>query len=233
MPKPEIRILSTGNLEEDLLESAAAGGVHIECIPFIQTVPVDNIDIHEEIENIFPLQTVVVFTSANAVEAVADRMEITPAWQVYCTSGASLQLAEKYFGKDSIAGKAEDAEGLADKIIADGIDEEIFFFCGNIRREVLPARLREEGIEVTEIIVYTTEIITKKVEGDFAAILFFSPSGVQGFFKKNKIAEKTVLFAIGKTTAEEIRKYSVNKIMISEFPSKEKLIEKVLEYFNP
>ena len=68
---------------------------------------------------------------------------------------------------------------------------------------------------------------------EYFGILFFSPSAVQSFFSKNKVADKTILFAIGNTTANEIKKYSTNKIIISDEPGKENLVTKMIEYFNP
>ena len=67
---------------------------------------------------------------------------------------------------------------------------------------------------------------------DYDAVVFFSPSAVEGFFKNNSLNDKTVLFAIGNTTAEEIKKYSGNKIVISDKPGKKEVIEKVIRFFK-
>ena len=81
--------------------------------------------------------------------------------------------------------------------------------------------------------MYQTIATPHKIDKEYFGILFFSPSAVQSFFSKNKVCEKTILFAIGNTTANEIKKYSTNKIIISDEPGKENLVTKMIEYFNP
>jgi uroporphyrinogen-III synthase len=85
---------------------------------------------------------------------------------------------------------------------------------------------------VEELIVYNTiekpQAVSKKYDG----ILFFSPSAVRSFFQKNKINAETILFAIGQTTARELRNYSNNTTVISEIPDTEKVIADVIKYFS-
>jgi uroporphyrinogen-III synthase len=110
--------------------------------------------------------------------------------------------------------------------------KQIVFFCGNQRRDLLPVQLKKNGIDVEELIVYKTiekpQTVSKKYDG----ILFFSPSGVRSFFSKNELKKQTIIFAIGKTTAEEVNIFSKNKTMISEYPDAEKLITSVIKYFS-
>jgi uncharacterized protein YlzI (FlbEa/FlbD family) len=40
------------------------------------------------------------------------------------------------------------------------------------------------------------------------------------------------LFAIGNTTATAIKLFTGNRIIVSEFPAKDQLVEKAIEYFN-
>jgi len=54
---------------------------------------------------------------------------------------------------------------------------------------------------------------------------------VRSFFKKNKSEEGTIFFAIGSTTAAEIRKNANNRIIISDEPSKERLVEMAIDFF--
>jgi uroporphyrinogen-III synthase len=55
---------------------------------------------------------------------------------------------------------------------------------------------------------------------------------VESFFSNNQLTKKTILFAIGNTTAKEIKKHSNNQIVISNEPGKENLARKMMEYFN-
>ena len=87
-------------------------------------------------------------------------------------------------------------------------------------------------MEVKEIIVYQTTAIQHRIQKTFEGILFFSPSGVESFFSSNQLTQKTILFAIGNTTAKEIKKYSNNQIVISDEPGKENLARRMMEFFN-
>jgi uroporphyrinogen-III synthase len=142
------------------------------------------------------------------------------------------QLVTSYFGEHAIAGTADNASGLADEIIENDEPEDVIFFCGNQRRGELPRKLREHNIAVNEIIVYETTAIEHVVEKVYNGILFFSPSAVESFFKKNKLPEQTVVFAIGDTTAASIHRYCSNKIMISDSPGKDELVEQAMVYFS-
>jgi uroporphyrinogen-III synthase len=55
---------------------------------------------------------------------------------------------------------------------------------------------------------------------------------VKSFFQENKLDQQVILFAIGSVTAEEIKKFSKNKIVISEVPDKRILLDSVAAYFE-
>jgi uroporphyrinogen-III synthase len=169
----------------------------------------------------------------NAVEAVADQIkEKKTNWKIYCIGTTTQQLVVNYFGQDAIAGTANDAAALAKLIIEDQPKGKLIFFCGDQRRDELPEILAQNSLEVKEIIVYQTTAIQHRIQKLYEGILFFSPSGVESFFSNNQLTKKTILFAIGNTTAKEIKKHSNNQIVISNEPGKENLARKMMEYFN-
>jgi uroporphyrinogen-III synthase len=225
-------ILITAEIEGPLIQQMKSNGFIVDIIPFIHTETTGTGKIQEQIANLLQLDAAVVFTSNNAVEAVSAFLQNKkPDWKVYCIGNTTKILIERLFGEASIAAIADDATSLAEKIIADKTINEIYFFCGDKRRNDLPALLKENSIIVNEIEVYTTTILQHTIEKDYDAILFFSPSAVNGFFENNAVNEKTVLFAIGNTTANEIKKFTNNTIVISNKPGKKDLIEKVAEFF--
>jgi uroporphyrinogen-III synthase len=230
----KIHILCTRNIDASLAEAAAKKNIVIDVLSFIATEPIETVEVQQEIENSFLLSTVVVFTSMNAVEAVAAFLQEQdrPDWRIYCIGNTTKQLAEKYFGEYSIAGFAEDATALAELIVEESEAAEAVFFCGNKRRDELPDILRSNEINVDEIVVYETFVVSHKIAAAYDGILFFSPSAVESFFANNKAAEKTIFFAIGKTTAATIRKYTANRILLSDEPGKENLVQKMMEYFQ-
>jgi uroporphyrinogen-III synthase len=184
------RILSTAPLDESVIELAAEQGVRIDSIPFISVEPIRTAEVAEEIEAALQLRTTVIFTSVNAVEAVAEIMQDQqPEWQIYCIGQKTKDLVEKYFGQDAIIGTADYGVQLADRIIEDELAEEVVFFCGSMRRPELPDMLFAAGILVTEVMVYETIPVTHQLKENYAAVLFYSPSAVNSFFEKNKLPE--------------------------------------------
>jgi uroporphyrinogen-III synthase len=228
-----IHILCTRPLNDTLTGEAKQAGIDIDELSFIETEPIQSIAVQQEIEQALLQTTTVVFTSMNAAEAVAFyQEEIQPTWEIYCIGTTTKKLVEKYFGKEKIAGTANDAASLAELIAADRFTDEVIFFCGDQRRDELPAILTSHDIEVNEIVVYQTIAVPHKIDKVYHGILFFSPSAVASFFQINKLPATTILFAIGNTTASEIKKYTNNTIIISDEPGKENLVSKMIEYFT-
>ena len=232
MPIHNPLLLITNNIEESLLQKIFAREFLVDVIPFIQTEILHTKVLQQQIENIVSLNETIIFTSANAVEAVIKYLQKKPEWKIYCIGNATRILVEDFFGKESIIAVADNGKALAKKIVADKLTNEVYFFCGDKRRDELPEILHQHNVKINEIVVYKTLIIHHTIEKNYDGILFFSPSAVEGFFKNNLINDESILFAIGNTTANEIKKYSKNKIVLSDKPGKENLIEKVIDYFS-
>lgn len=227
-------ILITATISAALINELIAKDLEVDIIPFIQTNAVRTEKIQLQVNPILSLNATIVFTSNNAVHAVAEYLQnLKPNWRIYCIGNTTKALAEAYFGKDSIVATANDGTALANKIIArQKPSEEVYFFCGDKRRDDLPALLKQNNFTVNEIEVYTTTILTHSVEKTYDGILFFSPSAVQGFFDSNALNDTTVLFAIGNTTGAAIKQYTGNRIVISDKPGKKELIGLVIDYFK-
>jgi uroporphyrinogen-III synthase len=233
MPENKIQILCTRPVNDSLLREALQKNIIVDIVPFIETEPIQSVQVQQEIELAFIQATTVIFTSMNAVEAVAAEAEgQDPNWNIYCIGNTTRQLVIEYFGEEKIQGTASSAGELAELIVEEGSAGEVIFFCGDQRRNELPDMLRANDIEVTEIVVYHTITIPKKVKKQYNGILFFSPSAVDSFFKLNKTDKQAILFAIGNTTANAIKKYAENKIIISKTPDKEHMIKEVVNYFG-
>jgi len=233
MQQNKIFILSTRPIDAPLINEAKHQNIEIDILSFIETVPIRSIEVQQEIENALLKSSAVVFTSMNAVEAVANELDgHQPDWRIYSIGNTTRQLVKKYFGEEAIAGSAESAAELAELIVEEDNSDDIFFFCGEQRRDELPDILRSNDIDVNEIVVYQTIQVKHKIEKTYHGILFFSPSAVQSFFSNNKISDKTILFAIGNTTATEIKKYTNNKIITGDEPSKENLVMEMIRYYT-
>lgn len=230
MQKTKRHILSTRPLPEALIREAAAQNISIETKSFIETKPVIDAGIAKRIYELFQKPIAAVFTSINAVTAVAELFQKPMPWMVYGIGHATANLITQLF-QMPMAGTAANAESLADVIIKNGISD-VTFFCGNIRRDVLPEKLRAANISVEEIVVYETIEKPHLVNAFYDAILFYSPSAVQSFFSINKINAATLLFAIGKTTAEQIKQHSDNRVIVASKTGKEDLVQEMIRYFN-
>lgn len=230
MPKAKRYILSTRPLPEALVEEAAAHDVRIEERSFIQIKPIIDNTLTLQIRELFQIPIIAVFTSANAVTAILEIYQKPKKWKVYTISNTTARQITELF-KIPITRMAGNASLLADLIIKDGI-KKVYFFCSNIRRDVLPDKLRKAGIVVEEIVVYETRETAVPMDRDYDGVLFFSPSSVHSFFSINKIEPATQLFAIGFTTAETIVHYTTNPVLIADRPDKEDLVRQMIQYFN-
>ncbi len=122
---------------------------------------------------------------------------------------------------------AEYAAELADYLVNNNQNDSFHFFCGNIRSDEIPARLKENNIALREIEVYKTTLNPKKFERQFDAILFFSPSGVKSFVAENTLG-RSLTVCIGTTTASEAKKHT-EKVAIANATSVESVIAKAVK----
>lgn len=231
MQKTKIQILSTRPLNSELKDEAALHNIIIDEISFIETKLIESKEISDIIENYLQQNTTAIFTSMNAVDAVAKHLKQKPKWKIYCIGNTTKELVNEHFGEEAIIGTASNAEELGDIIIRDKINHAVFF-CGDQRRDELPGKLKQHDVITDEVVVYKTDetpvLISKKYNG----VLFFSPSAVQSFFSINTVDKETQLFAIGSTTAKAIQQYNKNNVVISGMPGKENLVRQVIGYYK-
>jgi uroporphyrinogen-III synthase len=233
MQQDSVHILITRPIDESWIDLAKESGLNLDVVSFIETEIIQTVELQQEIEQVLLQSASVAFTSPNAVEAVGTQLDgLDPQWEIFCIGNKTKELVEHYFGQHHIAGFANDAAELAQVILDSINDKKIIFFCGDQRRPELPAILEERNIDVEEIVVYQTIAVPKKLKKEYQGIIFFSPSAVESFFKMNKAGEKTIFFAIGNTTAAAIKRFSKNKILISDQPGKNNLLEMAIEYFT-
>lgn len=234
MREDTINILTTRPLTQVLLDNAQEAGVQIDTISFIETKSSINQSVADTIKRYIPQDISVAFTSINAVEAVIEYLEykdIVPDWMVYSLGGVTGATLKNFFPEEDVVAEAHNATQLAMRILEDNV-KEVVFFCGNQRRDEMPGLLKSNQVAVTEIKVYDTIETPVKVEKTYNGILFFSPSAVRSFFSINRIDINTTLFAIGATTAEALRLFSTNKILVSNVPNKEKLAEQAIAFLK-
>ncbi len=234
MTEKAIRILSTRPLAQTILQQAAEEAISIDQISFIETENCYSQNDAKEILGFANMEIATIFTSMNAAEAVIDLLDARgsqPTWIIYTLAGITGKIVKDYFVESEIFSTARNSTQLAEEIVRND-EKQVIFFCGDQRRDELPDMLSAHEIEMKEIVVYRTIEKPVKVETNYDGVLFFSPSAVKSFFSINKTEATTVLFAIGKTTAEELTLHSSNKILIGTHPNKELLANQAMQYLK-
>src|ERR1043165_8890274 len=78
-------LLSTALLEQPVIDRAAAEGVVLDVASFIEIRFRSDVDTIVEVEELCGLPVTAVFTSANAVKAIAEIVKNRqPDWDIYC-----------------------------------------------------------------------------------------------------------------------------------------------------
>jgi uroporphyrinogen-III synthase len=232
----QIKILSTRKLDPSIHERAEQENFMLIEENLIRThFKKDKETVEKVFEALDQGLKDLVFTSSNAVRALEliikqENRELK--WKnIFCLSGRTREAVLKSFIENHIGAEGRNAEELAAAITTSEA-KEVIFFCGNKRRDTLPSVLTAAGIKCMEVEVYETEESPKRMDDDFDAILFFSPSAVTSFFRYNQLTEETVCFSIGETTADSLKEQGIKNIITSPFPQEEKIFETLINHFK-
>jgi uroporphyrinogen-III synthase len=229
--KQALTILSTKKLKTDVLAQARKKGMVVIDEDFIAITYVVGPEIAKELLSI---KEHIVFTSQHAVQGLIRNMEVQPislaGKKIFCLEKETLRATDDL--KDIfIAGTAADAAALALTILEKKEVRELSFICGSLRRDELPSKLKEAGVNVQEIEVYRTELKAHLVKEAYAGVLFFSPSGAESFFQANVLTKDLPCFCIGNTTAAAVALHTTNPIIIAGETSQESLLASAEQYF--
>ncbi len=226
-----IKLLSTKNLDEKTIAYAKSFRFDVTCAEFIEVTPVVW---EESVLKNFVCDSVA-FTSSSGVKYFLDH-PVAKEWvkgkNVFSIAGKTY---DELLNRDiNVLSTAEDSQAMTEGVIETNATRCILHVCGNIRLDTLELKLKQAGIEYYPLVVYNTTLITGlHLDDEFGVILFFSPSGVDGFLSANQIHEKTVCCCIGNATASKLRRAVPNaKILVSPFPSPKSMIERAVTYFD-
>jgi uroporphyrinogen-III synthase len=217
-----IQILSTKILTEIQKKALLEANFSVIDADFIQTK-------NQDFE-LIQLQDNLIFTSQNAAQSVLlhPKSNELKSKNVFCVGLKTKALLEE--NGFNVIVYVDYASDLAEIITLIYSNESYTFFSGNLRKETLPKALKEAKITFNEIQVYETTLTPQKIKDAVAAILFFSPSGVESYLKENTI-KKELCFCIGETTAEALPK-TVKNIIVAAQPSIEEVIEDAIAEFR-
>ena len=219
----QINILSTKKLLPNQKQDLLDANINLLEQDFIET-KIKNFELSKVNDNL-------IFTSQNAVQSILEhpKCDELKSKNVFSVGMKTKDLlTENRFNVIAYTGYASDLAEIISLIYS---NESFTFFSGNLRRDVLPETLKENGITFNEIEVYETNITSKKITNKLDGILFFSPSAVESYLKLNAIKDE-MCFCIGETTAEALENKKVKNIIIADKPSVENVIYEVIEHYN-
>lgn len=218
-------VLSTKKLKENQRSLLLNAGVSLVEYNAIK-IDFETFEIPVNIEN-------AIFTSQNGVNSFFDNMslnneallDLNAIENCFCVGEKTKMLLEENGLK--VTKMTEYASELVEYLVKNHKNDTFHFFCGNIRSDEIPSKLKGNNISFKEIVVYRTSLNPKKFERHFDAVLFYSPSGVRSFVEVNKLNNAKAI-CIGTTTAEEAKKYTAN-VQIANTTTVESVIAKTVK----
>ena len=208
------RILSTKILNEDELNQLDLHGHVVEQWNFIKVEEKKfSINLNEEI---------LIFSSQNAVNSFFSQHQNVTTRNCICVGEKTKELLEKK--KQNVIKFFISSKEMVEFLETNLLDKKFIFFTGNQRMNNIENFFDTQDDNFRVVEVYKSYCNSKCFK-DFNIALFFSPSGVRCFAKLNSF-ENIDCFAIGESTANELKNYTTN-IHIAKKPTISNLIEKV------
>lgn len=220
--KTRICVLSTKKLNSNQKQFLQNAGFSVVEADFVKITFVPF-----QLKNI---PTLLLFTSQNAVKSVMqnENVEILKQIPAVCVGSKTKQLLHE--NGFSVLETQEYADDLAVIIQEKYHLEQIAFFAGNLRRNVLPDAMNNANISFEEYTVYQNISNSVEIKAKTDALLFFSPSGIHSYLKQNSIENQTC-FCIGTTTAAALNGITKN-IVIANKQTVENVIIQCINYYK-
>lgn len=215
-------IISTKVLQKNQLQFLLNAGFSVSMADFI--------DITLLPFEITSTPDVLLFTSQNAVKSILQNNKelLLKTPQALCVGTKTKSLLEK--SGCQVLYCTEYAQDLAPIIQEHFTQKNIAFFTGNLRSHILPDCMKKNHISYTEYQVYQNEASPTHMASTADALLFFSPSAISSYLKKNKITHE-VCFCIGTTTAKALESTTKN-IVIAKRQTVENVIIQCIQYYQ-
>ncbi len=221
----QIKILSTKSLTREQMDMLDSSKFDLKTFDFIDIRP---IEFDQELLACSPKNWII--TSKNTLTILFNKYtaEELNTINFYCVGDKTSKLIiDKGY---NLVDSELSSKQLGERLVNNHSDLSFCFIGGNIRRSELPEQLTNHQMNCLEFIIYDTLLTPTEVHDNFEGLLFFSPSGIHSFLKKNKI-NKQQLFCIGHTTATEAKKHS-NNISIAANQTFEAVLELTKEHYK-
>lgn len=223
-------------LDDAIIRQASTENITIECIPFIHTKPVETLELQQQINQLIHQTDYVIFTSANAVNAVAKQVNTKETLNAFCISGKTRKAVEQHFSGSRIIADAATGAELAEKIIefvqsCHSSNANFTFFCGNKRLNTIPETFKKNNLPLTELVVYDTILTPQTISKQYDGVLFFSPSAVDSFIQMNQPDKNLTAFSFAGATYTALQPIAA-EIVVSHTPSEQAMLNTVMDYYK-
>ena len=233
-----------------LIVALKAEGAEVVSLPLIQILPpLDFAPLDSAVHNLANFDWLI-FTSQNAVTALADRISVIPnaaagaSVRVAAVGDATAEAAQLAGFNVTHVGQGGTAATLAHELASKLRDKRVLLpRSDRAASEILP-RLQKFAAEVVEVIAYrtadTTQIdpASKEAVATSDAILFFSPSSVHSFVALQKssalnaLSDTVVVGAIGPVTSVALRNSGLRCDFQASEPSVEEIVATLIVHFE-
>lgn len=179
----------------------------------------------------------VAFTSPRSATAFTERLRVldaTPARgpAVWAAGEGTVRALGESLGEirrpdERAVGELGAAVALSDALLASGVQGPVLFPCGDIRRDELPARLRDQGVEIHEVVCYRSvlagEVEARRVAERAQVLVVTSPSVADLLARACPSGVRPALLAVGPTTAAAARASGWPPAKVASRPTAEAL----------
>jgi uroporphyrinogen-III synthase len=220
----------------EALRSLSAEVIEIPLLTF--AAPADWAEVDRAIREL-GRYAAVAFTSPRAAAAFGGRWEqvgrdsLPPVWAAGRRTAAALRplaSAVRPAPEDEV-GRIGAAAAVAAEMVREGMAGPVLFPCGEIRRDELPTRLRQEGIEVDEVVCYRSIVAGEEAAREAvrrAGILIVaSPTVAELLARASAPTPRPSLLAVGPTTAAAARAAGWSPAAVAEHPDVDALVVEV------
>ena len=205
------KILFTKKIDEQLVSNILGGSFYCE---YIEAIRIKN----RKVKPFNVRGKSIIFTSVNGVKSFFENgfilnQDFTNRLcfnRVYAVGIKTKRELRKY-GVNTYKVFSY-AYALIDFIINKANEECYIHFCGNLALDLFNNKLPLQNISYRRIVVYDIELLYPEINENYDGIVFFSPSGVRSVLTNNDIGQAKV-FAIGRTTEDELKKYNIKNII--------------------
>ncbi len=200
-------------------------------IDFRKFIQVEGVSLNEfRKQGINPLDfNAIIFTSKVAVDHFFRlleemRIEMPATTKYFCVSEATSRYLQKYITirKRKLFVGERTAMDLA-PFVKKHKKSKFLFPCSDVHRRELPGYMRENGMDITESVIYQTVAsdLSELDATSYDMICFFSPSGIQSLYKNfpDFKQNSTIIAVFGPTTAKEAEKNGLDTAIVAPKPN--------------